>query len=52
MTTITLAGATGWVGRALVGAISAAPDLRLVAAVSRSAAGGTWVRRPAGRPWA
>ncbi len=36
---ITLAGSTGWVGRALVGAIAAAPDLTLAAAVSRSAAG-------------
>ena len=36
---ITLAGSTGWVGRALVTAIMAAPDLVLVAAVSRSAAG-------------
>ncbi len=36
---ITLAGSTGWVGRALVAAITAAPDLLLVAAVSRSAAG-------------
>lgn len=38
-TTITLAGATGWVGRALVQAIAAAPDLRLAGAVSRSCAG-------------
>jgi 4-hydroxy-tetrahydrodipicolinate reductase len=36
---ITLAGATGWVGKALVGAIVKAPDLALVAAVSRSRAG-------------
>lgn len=36
---ITLAGATGWVGRALVAAISAAPDLTLVAATSRSQKG-------------
>lgn len=36
---IVLAGATGWVGRALAPAISAAPDLTLVAAVARSAAG-------------
>ena len=36
---ITLAGSTGWVGRALVAAIAAAPDLILAAAVSRSAAG-------------
>ena len=33
---ITLAGATGWVGRALVAAISQAPDLKLVAATSLS----------------
>lgn len=36
---ITLAGASGWVGRALVAAIVAAPDLSLAAAVSRTAAG-------------
>ncbi|MFT0861926.1 4-hydroxy-tetrahydrodipicolinate reductase [Ancylobacter sp. G4_0304] len=36
---ILLAGATGWVGRALVPAIAAAPDLELAAAVARSAAG-------------
>jgi 4-hydroxy-tetrahydrodipicolinate reductase len=36
---ITLAGATGWVGRALVQAIAAAPDLVLAGAVSRSNAG-------------
>ncbi|MCS0503799.1 4-hydroxy-tetrahydrodipicolinate reductase [Ancylobacter mangrovi] len=36
---IILAGATGWVGRALVPAIAAAPDLELVAAVSRATAG-------------
>lgn len=36
---VTLAGSTGWVGRALVAAIAAADDLTLVAAVSRSAAG-------------
>lgn len=39
MIAITLAGATGWVGRALVAAIAAAPDLKLAGAVSRSAAG-------------
>ncbi len=38
-TRITLAGATGWVGRALVAAIAAAPDLALAGAVSRGAAG-------------
>lgn len=36
---ILLAGATGWVGRALTPAIAAAPDLELVSAVSRGAAG-------------
>jgi 4-hydroxy-tetrahydrodipicolinate reductase len=36
---IVLAGATGWVGRALVTAIGEADDLQLVAAVSRSGAG-------------
>ena len=36
---ITLAGATGWVGKALVAAIAAADDLVLAGAVSRSAAG-------------
>lgn len=36
---ITLAGSTGWVGKALVAAIAAADDLELVGAVSRSAAG-------------
>jgi 4-hydroxy-tetrahydrodipicolinate reductase len=36
---ITLAGVSGWVGKALVTAITAAPDLQLVAAVSRTAAG-------------
>jgi 4-hydroxy-tetrahydrodipicolinate reductase len=38
-TRIILAGATGWVGRALVAAIAEAPDLALVGAVARSAAG-------------
>jgi 4-hydroxy-tetrahydrodipicolinate reductase len=36
---VCLAGATGWTGRALVRGILDAPDLRLAAAVSRSAAG-------------
>jgi 4-hydroxy-tetrahydrodipicolinate reductase len=36
---ITLAGATGWVGRALVAAIAASDDLVLAGAVSRRAAG-------------
>lgn len=39
MIRIALAGSTGWVGRALVAAIAQADDLRLVAAVSRTAAG-------------
>lgn len=39
MTRIVVAGATGWVGRALVAAISAADDLTLAGAVSRTAAG-------------
>lgn len=36
---VTLVGATGWVGRDLVRAIAAAPDLRLVAAVARRRVG-------------
>jgi 4-hydroxy-tetrahydrodipicolinate reductase len=36
---VCIAGATGWTGRALVGAVLEAPDLTLVSAVSRSAAG-------------
>jgi 4-hydroxy-tetrahydrodipicolinate reductase len=36
---ITLAGSTGWVGRALVAAIAGSADLELAGAVSRSAAG-------------
>ena len=36
---ITLAGSTGWVGKALVAAIAASSDLELAGAVSRSAAG-------------
>ena len=36
---ITLAGSTGWVGKALVAAIAATDDLVLAGAVSRSAAG-------------
>lgn len=39
MVRVVIAGATGWVGKALVQAVDAAPDLTLVAAVSRSAAG-------------
>jgi len=41
---VVLAGVTGWVGRALLPAIVASSDLRLVAAVARFAcvpAGGT-----------
>ena len=36
---VCIAGATGWTGRALVPAVADAPDLELVSAVSRSAAG-------------
>lgn len=36
---VCIAGATGWTGRALVAAVAEAPDLSLVSAVSRSAAG-------------
>lgn len=36
---ICLAGATGWAGSALAGGIFAAPDMKLVAAVSRRHAG-------------
>ncbi len=54
MIRITLAGCTGWVGKALVAAIGAAPDLELVAGVSRKAAGrdlGEAAGQPAdGRP--
>ena len=38
-TGVCIAGATGWTGRALVAAVSEAPDLSLVSGVSRSAAG-------------
>jgi 4-hydroxy-tetrahydrodipicolinate reductase len=36
---VCIAGATGWTGRALVPAVVEAPDLELVSAVARSAAG-------------
>ena len=39
MISVCIAGATGWTGRALVPAVVDAPDLELVATVSRSAAG-------------
>jgi 4-hydroxy-tetrahydrodipicolinate reductase len=39
MTRVCIAGATGWTGRALVSGVLAAPDLELVSAVGRSAAG-------------
>ena len=39
MIRVVLAGATGWVGRALLPAIVASDDLKLVAALSRKAAG-------------
>ena len=38
-TRIILAGSTGWVGRALVAAIAQSPDLALVGAAARGAAG-------------
>ncbi len=38
MLRIVVAGASGWVGRELVKAVAAAPDLALAGAVSRSAA--------------
>lgn len=41
MINVCIAGATGWVGRALVYAASRSEDLILVSAVSRSAAGQT-----------
>jgi 4-hydroxy-tetrahydrodipicolinate reductase len=40
MIRVVLAGATGWVGRALVAALANADDMKLAAAVSRSGAGG------------
>jgi len=39
MTRVCIAGATGWTGRALVSGVLAAPDLTLMSAVARSAAG-------------
>ncbi|HKO57960.1 MAG TPA: 4-hydroxy-tetrahydrodipicolinate reductase [Thermoanaerobaculia bacterium] len=39
MLRVTLAGATGWIGKPLVTAIEAADELQLVAAAARSAAG-------------
>jgi 4-hydroxy-tetrahydrodipicolinate reductase len=39
MVSIIIAGATGWVGKALVAAVSQSSDLKLVGAVSRAAAG-------------
>ena len=39
MIRVILAGVTGWVGRALLPAIVASADMKLVAAVSRKAAG-------------
>jgi 4-hydroxy-tetrahydrodipicolinate reductase len=47
---ITLAGATGWVGTALVAAVAAADDLALVGAVARSAAGRDAGEAAGGRP--
>jgi 4-hydroxy-tetrahydrodipicolinate reductase len=39
MTGVCIAGATGWTGRLLVSGVLAAPDLELVSAIGRSAAG-------------
>ena len=39
MIRVCIAGATGWVGRALVPAVTSADDMRLMSAVSRSSAG-------------
>jgi len=39
MTRVAVAGATGWTGRAVAEAVLGAPDLQLVGAVARSAAG-------------
>ncbi|HET9944151.1 MAG TPA: 4-hydroxy-tetrahydrodipicolinate reductase [Actinomycetes bacterium] len=39
MTRVVVAGATGWTGRAIVEGVLAAPDLELIGAVARSAAG-------------
>jgi 4-hydroxy-tetrahydrodipicolinate reductase len=39
MPNVIVAGATGWVGKALIAAVQAAPDLTLAGAVARSAAG-------------
>ena len=38
-TSVIIVGATGWVGKALVAAVTAAPDLALAGAVARRAAG-------------
>lgn len=38
-TSVIIVGATGWVGKALVAAVAAAPDLTLAGAVARKAAG-------------
>ena len=46
MTTVTVAGATGWTGRPVAEAVLAASDLMLGGAVSRSAAG-----RDLGEAW-
>ena len=54
MTTICIAGATGWAGRALVDGVLAASDLELRGAVARSAAGrdlgAALAREPLGIP--
>ena len=50
MTRIVIAGATGWVGKALVQAVAAADDLTLAGAVSRSAAGQDAGEAAGGKP--
>lgn len=50
MTRIVIAGATGWVGKALVQAVAAAGDLTLAGAVSRSAAGRDAGEAAGGKP--
>ncbi len=54
MTTVCVAGATGWTGRAIAEAVLAADDLQLVSAVGRRAAGqdlgSAWDTDPVGVP--
>ncbi|MDQ7991320.1 MAG: 4-hydroxy-tetrahydrodipicolinate reductase [Propionicimonas sp.] len=49
MIRVCVAGVTGWIGRALVPAIEAADDLRLVAGVARSVAGSSLAAAGEGR---